>query len=255
MRPSTICSAFAAMTLAALAAPSARGDFLTTTMDTSTPILTFSIPIGGCQRRGGLRRPNTITFEGSGPVQAYCTDLFRSIGVNDGYDAQLAPSSSLANANLVAKLFSADAATGDAGSLEKAALQLAIWDVVETGRAGLGSYTDPFGFSAQRTDRGSDHVDVYGDDARTNLLFGLSSNSLVVDAADGSGVLNRMDTLLAQASKLGGPGPDLIYIAPSGSYGQGSSGSARSRAVVADAVVHRGDGLPGVPAPPPVPDR
>ena len=121
----------------------------------------------------------------------------------------------------MAKLFSADAAVGDGSAFEKAALQLAIWDVVETGRAGHGSYTDPFAFGALRTDRGSDHVNVYGDDARTNLLFGLSSGSLVVDAADGSGVLNRMDNLRASAAKLSGPGPEVIYIEPSGSYGQG----------------------------------
>jgi PEP-CTERM motif len=221
MRPSTNCLALSALALAALTASTARGDFLTTSMDTSTPIMTFNIPSAGVNGESGYVGPNTITFDGSGPVQAYCTDLFRSIGVNDGYDAKFAPLSDLANGVLVAKILGVDAASGDTSALEKAAVQLAIWDVIETGRAGLGSYTDPFAFSPQRVDRASDHVDVYGDDARTTLLFGLSSSSLIVDAADGSGVLNRMDALLVSASNLAGPGPDVIYIEPTGSYGQG----------------------------------
>jgi hypothetical protein len=215
--------ALVALALATLAAP-ANADFLTTSMDTSTPVMTFSIPSAGINGESGYVGPNTVSFDGSAPFQAYCTDLYRSIGVNDQYAAQAAPLSDLSNGGLVSKLFTVDAAMGDGGALEKAALQLAIWNVVETGRAGGSGYTDPFAYSPLRVDRGSDHIYVYGDDARTQLLFGLSSGSLVVDGSGGSGVLNRMDDLLFQASNLAGPGADLLYIAPSTSYGQGFVG-------------------------------
>ncbi|MDB5353481.1 MAG: hypothetical protein JWN86_4728 [Planctomycetota bacterium] len=206
--------------LSLLAVPAARADYLTTSIDTNTPIITLNIPSAGVNGESGYVGPNRISYDGSAPVEAYCTDLFRSIGVNDHYAASIAPLSSLSNGTLVARLFSADAARHDGSAMEKAALQLAIWDVVETGRAGLGGYTDPFAFAANRIDRGSDHLNVYGDDAKTVLLFGLSSSSLTMDGPDGSGVLNRMDDLLLSAAQMSGPGASLTYIAP-GSYGQG----------------------------------
>lgn len=222
MTPSTLHLVLAALTLSTLAAP-ADADLITTSMDTSTPIMTFVIPAAGINGESGYVGPNTIVFDGTSTSQAYCTDLFRSIGVNDSYAAKFAPLSDLSNHSLVSRLFAADSALGDVSSLEKAALQLAVWDVIETGRAGLGGFTDPFAFPSQRTDRGSDHVNVYGDDAHTQLLFGLSSSSLVLDAADGSGVLDRMDDLISQAGRLA-VGADLFYIQPTTGYGQGFVG-------------------------------
>ena len=212
--------ALAALALAALAVPAARADYLTTSMDTSTPVMTFSVPSKGMNGESGYVGPNTVSFDGGPPVSAYCTDLFKSIGVNDSYGASLQPLSNLANGDLVAKLFVADAAYAPS-ALEGAALQLAIWDAVETGRAGLGLYTDPFSYTSKDVDKGSDHFDVYTSFTHSTLLFGLSSSDLVVYAADGSGVLNRMDDLLVAAAGISGPGADLTYIEPTTSYGQG----------------------------------
>jgi len=220
--------ALAMLALAVLTAPAARAGFITTRMSTSTPILTFTIPSEGIHGESGYVGPNMVSYDGSPQVAAYCTDLFRSIGVDDHYAAEGAPLSGLTNGSMVARLLSADAALGDPSALEKAALQLAIWNTVETGRAGLGDYTDPFGSPAQRIESGPDHFRLYSDDARSHLLFGLSSSDLVVSNPDGSGVLERMDALLLSASRTSGPGAALTYYAPGGSYGQGFVGLNRS---------------------------
>ena len=121
----------------------ANADLITTNMNTSTPIFTFNIPSKGVNGESGYVGPNSITFDGSGPVPAYCTDLFKDIGIQDSYQASLEPLSNLANGSMVAKLFTVDASLHDTSWLEKAAMQLAIWNVVETGRAGMGLFTDP----------------------------------------------------------------------------------------------------------------
>lgn len=214
-------SVLTAIVLTALAAPAVRGDLLTTQMDTHTPIITFRVPSEDVNGESGYVGPNSVSFDGSASVPAYCTDLFRSIHVNDQYAAHTAPLSTLANGDLVAKLFRADAALGDHSALEKAALQLAVWDVVETGRAGLGGFFDPFAAGPLRIESGPGSFSLFADDARTDLVFGLSTKDLVVHDSAGSGVLDRMDSLLLSASTFTGPGAELIYIAPDGSYGQG----------------------------------
>ena len=215
-------TAIAALALSALVAPEVRADSITTSMDTNTPIITFSIPSRGVNGESGYVGPNSISFNNSTPFPSYCTDFFKSIGVNDHYAASMAPQASLTNEVVVANLFAADAALHDGSALEKAALQLAIWDVVETGRAGLGSFTNPFAYNANQIDRGSDHFSVFTDSSKTSLLFGLSSSNIVIDdPVIGLGALNRMELLITSAVNLPGPGPGLIYIAPDTTYGQG----------------------------------
>src|SRR4051794_36923710 len=97
--------------LVSVAGP-ARAGIITTQMDTSTPIFTFDVPSRGVAGEGGYVGPNTVRFDGSGPVQAYCTDLFRTIGVDDSYAGSLQPLSALTNGDLVAKLFAADRLSG-----------------------------------------------------------------------------------------------------------------------------------------------
>ena len=243
---SRIRPALAALALAWLIAPAVRANIITTSMDTSTPIMTFNIPSKGVNGESGYVGPNSVSFNGSAPVSAYCTDLFRSIGVNDSYSASLQPLSDLANGDFVARLFVADASHAPS-ALEGAALQLAIWDVVETGRAGLGSYIDPLSFSSADVSKGSDHFDVYTSASHSTLLFGLSSSDLVVYAADGSGVLNRMDDLLVAAAGLSGPGAALTYIEPTTSYGQGFVSVTNVRAVPEpSSLVLAGLGLAGM---------
>lgn len=214
-------ASLAAVGSMAIAASPSRADYVATSMDTATPIMTISVPARGMNGEAGYVGPNSVSYDGGPAAAAYCTDLFRTIAANDRYDASEQPLSGLANGAFVARLFAADAATGDAGPLEHAALQLAIWDSVEAGRAGLGDFVDPLGFDAGRVDRGPDHFNVYTDGTKSTLLFGLSSSALVVDAADGSGVADRMSRLLLAAEALSGPGADLTYLAPGTSYGQG----------------------------------
>ena len=157
---------FLALSLAICCQSHARGGLIVTSMDTATPVVTFSFPARGVVGEGGYVGPNTVSFDGGPAISAYCTDFFRSIGVNDQYAADLAPASGLANADLVARVLAADAASGDNSFLEKAAVQLAVWDAIESGRAGLGGVLDPLALSGPNVDRGPDHFSVYADNAK-----------------------------------------------------------------------------------------
>ena len=106
---------------------------------------------------------------------------------------------------------------------------------MESGRAGLGLYTDPFSYSSKNIDKGGDHFDVYTSSTHSTLIFGVRSSDLVVYAGDGSGVLNRMDDLLRAASNIAGPGADLTYHRPDRVVWPG----VRDRAIGARAVLPR----------------
>ena len=107
------------LALAVLTAPADAGQIVTQ-MNTSTPVMTFTIPSQGINGEGGYVGPNSVSLNNGPFVQAYCTDLFRSIGVNDQYAADIQPLSTLSGGDLVARLFSADAALGGATPADKA---------------------------------------------------------------------------------------------------------------------------------------
>ncbi len=189
------------LALAALATP-ADGGLIVTQMDTSTPIMTFTIPSRGVNGESGYVGPNTVSLGGGAAVQAYCTDLFRSIGIDDHYPGSVHPLSSLPGGNLVARLFSADAALGGSTPEDKAALQLAIWDVVEFSRLGLGPL-DPLKV-------GSLNKTEYKINGVLDITAG--SVSLVT-------IMDRVSSLLNLAPSL--PGTRLTFFGTDTDYGQG----------------------------------
>jgi hypothetical protein len=191
----------AILVLALLSAPAEAG-FITTSMDGSTPVMTFTIPGGGLNHEEGYVGPSTISYNGSASVQAYCTDIFKSIGVQDGYAATAQPLSALAGGDLVAKLFSADAALGGSNAVTKAALQLAIWDVVESARAAT-TPLDPLTAGTLT----STEYKIAG-------VVDITSTGL-----DLITVMGRVSSLLNLAPTLHSTA--LTYIEPSTSYGQG----------------------------------
>src|SRR5579871_2383771 len=142
VRNAMLRTVLVALALVAPAAPAGAG-LMTTMMDTGTPIMTFTIPAGGINGESGYVGPNTISYEGSSPVLAYCTDLFRTIGINDSYQVTPQSLSTLPGGDMVARLFTADSVLGGSTWVDKAALQLAIWDVVESGRRGIGPLDPP----------------------------------------------------------------------------------------------------------------
>lgn len=221
MRSASVRFTLAALSIVLTAGAQANAGMITTKMDTSTPIMTFTIPGKGVNGESGYVGPNTVSLDGAKPYSAYCTDIFRSIGVNDQYAASASPLSSLANGDFVAKILAVDIASHDNSSLEKAAVQLAIWDSVETGRAGQGLFIDPLNYNSNQLDRNANHYDVYTDATKSHLLWALSSSQLTVYASNGTGVLNRVESLLLAAQNLTGPGADVTYVAPTTSYGQG----------------------------------
>jgi hypothetical protein len=187
--------------LALLSAPADAG-FITTNMDGSTPVMTFTIPGAGVNGEGGYVGPNTISYNGSAPVQAYCTDIYKSIGVQDGYAATVQPLSTLAGGDLVAKLFSADAALGGNSAVTRAALQLTIWDVVEHAREAKAPL-DPLTIGT-----------LTSTEYKITGVLDMTSTNLDLIA-----VMGRVSSLLSLAPSLHSTA--LTYISPSTSYGQG----------------------------------
>ena len=190
-----------ALALALIAAPADAGQ-ITTRMDTNTPVMTFTIPGKGMYGEGGYVGPNSVSLNGGPFVSGYCTDLFRSIGVDDQYAAGVQPLSTLPGGNLVARLFTADAALGGTTPTDGAAMQIAVWDVVESARAGLGP-VDPL---------------KVGTLTATDYSIGG-----VVDIASSAvnmiGVMDRVSALL-NAAPSDTPA-NLTFFAAGPSYGQG----------------------------------
>ena len=121
--------------------------------------MTFTIPSQGINGEGGYVGPNSVSLDGSPFVDAYCTDLFRSIGVNDSYPGSVQPLSALPGGDVVARLFTADTILGSPTPTSKAALQLAIWDVVESARFGLAPWTRPGSGPGQRETIQQQHIE------------------------------------------------------------------------------------------------
>ena len=213
----------AALALSALAAPPAKADFLTSHIDTATPIFSISVPSRGVVGELAYVGPSDVSLDGGNPILGYCTDLFRTIQANDRYAAVEVSVLSLANGDLAAKILAVDAATGDGSAAQRAAVQLAIWNVVESGRAGFGAWVNPLDADPGLLDRSAHGIALYQDAAKTTLVLGLSSDSLIVDDPSGSGVLQRMASLIGSALALR-DAPPVVYYQPTTEYGQGFIG-------------------------------
>lgn len=203
MRSLMLRIAVPTLALGAFTAPVDAG--LVTHMDTANaPIMTFTIPSQGMYGESGYVGPNSVKL-GNGPfIQAYCTNLFRSIGIDDSYPASIQPLSALPGGDLVARLFTADAASKDSSTMEKAALQLAIWDVVESARMGLApSNPGRVGPLTSMEYKVAGAIDVKW------------------YSADMNNVIDRVSSLLNTASPTSYARAKLTYIGTDTSYGQG----------------------------------
>lgn len=204
MRAFILRSALHLLALVALANPADAG-LIVTKMDTSTPIMTLTIPAAGMNGESGYVGPNTISYDGSKPVLAYCTDLFRSINISDSYGVIPQPLSTLAGGDQVARLFTADAVLGGGTWVDKAALQLAIWDVVESSRRGISPFAPPGAATAPAM--------LNAGEFKMPGVVDITASG--IDLQD---VMARVRLLLAAAPTVAKA--DLAYYAP-GDYGQG----------------------------------